>query len=257
MREPLYDFEADKVAHIYLKVDPFLNDYPQFHDSVEFVFIKQGVVDCYLEQKHQVLVSGDIFFAESYETHHYIAQSEKVEAIVLVLAREYIQVFRKIYPGLTFSTFLTDKDKNKVLFTIMEEWLSIDNKTQIHNYAKATDLFAALVDIYPMINRHEYEGNILQKELLRYIHLHYLEDITVIKMAHDLGYSPEYCSRVLKKTLKNGVRTYINSLRIRKAKELFEDKSLQLTQSEILYQCGFSSPSTYYRVKKQIEKAYR
>ena len=87
-----------------------------------------------------------------------------------------------------------------------------------------------------------------------YIHQHYLEDITVISMAHDLGYTPEYCSKNLKKCLKNGVRSYINSLRIKRANELLSDKSLNLSQSEVLYQCGFSSPSTYYRVKKELEE---
>lgn len=253
MKHPYYNFDADESFALYLKEDPLLEDVPHFHDSVEFIFIKKGNVECFLETNSQVLGVGDIFFAESYETHYYLAKEKEISAIVLVLSRDYIQTFRNLYPGLTFETFLTDKEKNAKIFEIMNEWLNTKNRTQIYNHAMVNLLFSSLVEKYEKINRHPYEGDILQKELLRYIHLHYLEDITVISMARDLGYSPEYCSKILKKCLKHGVRTYINSLRLRKAKEMLEDKSLKLTQLEVLYACGFSSPSTYYRVKKQIE----
>lgn len=257
MQQTHYYFDADIASTIYLKEDPILDENPHFHDSVEFIFIKKGSVLCHLEDTSKLLNEGDIFFAESYETHFYEAKTKEVSAIILVLSRDYTQIFRKLYPGLTFETFLADKELNKLIFKIMNEWLQVKNKTQIQNHGYVNMLFSLLIDRYKMINRHAYEGDILEKELLRYIHLHYLEDITVISMAHELGYSAEYCSKILKKCLKSGVRTYINSLRLKKANELLSDKSLNLSQSEVLYQCGFSSPSTYYRVKKQFEENER
>ena len=178
---------------------------------------------------------------------------EDFSAIVLVVSREYLKIFRNLYPGLSFETFLDNKEKNKSIIEIMNEWLERGKNNHLLNHAYINRLFAALVESYPLIEKEAPQGNVLIKDLLRYIHLHYLEDITVLSMAHDLGYSPEYCSKILKKVLKKGVRTYINSLRLKKANELMNNKSLNLSQLEILYQCGFTNPSTFYRVKKQFE----
>ena len=253
MLQPHYYLSADLTSTIYLKEDPILDDSPHFHDSIEFIFIKKGNVECHLENKTMVLSEGDIFFAESYETHFYKMLEPDVLAIVLVLSRDYTSIFRKLYQGLTFDTFLTNKKANEPIFDLMNKWVKCPEKTQIFNHGEVNSLFALLIERYRTIPRHKYEGDILEKELLRYIHLHYLEDITMKSMAHEFGYSPEYCSKVLKKCLNNGVRTYINSLRLKKANELLSDKSRSLTQLEVLYLCGFSSPSTYYRVKNELE----
>ncbi len=253
MEQSQYCFEADLSSAIYLKEDNLLGSNPHFHDSMEFIFIKRGSAVCHLDDRFMTLNEGDIFFVESYQTHYYEA-SDDILAIVLVLSRDYSQTFRTLYPGLTFEPYLLDKEKNKELFDLMNKWVVSDNKTQLYNQGQTSILLSLLINKYSLVEREEYQGDILLKELLKYIHSHYLEDITVISMAHDLGYTPEYCSKILKKCLKNGVRSYINSLRIKKANELLSDKSLNLSQSEVLYQCGFSSPSTYYRVKKELEE---
>ena len=131
MKQPYYNFDADESAAIYLKEDPILDDVPHFHDSVEFIFVTKGRIECFLESKSEILDYGDIFFAESYETHYYRPMSEEISAIVLVLSRDYIQTFRNLYPGLTFDTFLKDKEKNKKIFEIMSEWVTTKNRTQI------------------------------------------------------------------------------------------------------------------------------
>ena len=91
------------------------------------------------------------------------------------------------------------------------------------------------------------------KVLLLYMHEHYLEDITLAKVAKDLGYSVDYCSRIIKKYIGRDFRDYINMLRIRKAQALMLDKSLNMTTLEILYKCGFKSAATFYRAKKRFE----
>ena len=253
MKQGVYYLEADAFSKIYLKLDPDLDRNPHFHDAIELLFFKEGEVLCCCEDQSEVLHPGDIFFCDSYETHYYDILSEHVLAYVLVVSREYTEIFRKLYGDLTFNNFLTNKEMNKKVFDVVDSWLKEGSNSQIANHAYINKILSLLINTYPMINRRSRNNDMLSKELLKYIHLHYLEDITIISIAHDLGYSPEYCSKILKNCLKTGIRDYINSLRINKANELMNDKSLNLSQLEILYQCGFSSPSTYYRVKKKFE----
>ena len=127
-----------------------------------------------------------------------------------------------------------------------------ENRTTLYNYGCTDILFSMLVERYPLIKKQDSKADTAIKEFLMYIHQHYQEDITLNSMAHDLGYTVEYCSRVLKKALNVNFRTYVNTLRLRKAKELEADNPQKLTQSEILYKCGFNSPATYFRVKKAL-----
>lgn len=248
-----YNIEADEYLHIFFEEDFYLEERPQFHDSIELIFMTKGSAKAHLEDKCEIINPGDIFFVESYETHYYEMLGQ-IKAIVLVLSREYLDHFRQIYKGLTFQTYLKDKNKNAPIFEFVREWMGHENKSRLFNHGKADILFTMLLDSYPLIKRHEYVGDVFLKELLRYVHLHYLEDISLASMAHDLGFTVEYCSKTLKKGLNCNFRTYINSLRLKKVAELEADKSLNLTQSEILFKCGFSSPATYYRVRKQLEK---
>ena len=92
------------------------------------------------------------------------------------------------------------------------------------------------------------------KQILEWVDSNYLDDsITMKTVAKRMGYSVGYCSQVFRQTTNMSFRDYINLKRLKKAKELFSDKTLDLSAYDILYQCGFKCPSTYYRVKKRME----
>lgn len=97
-------------------------------------------------------------------------------------------------------------------------------------------------------------GKALVKEILNYIQEHCLEKITLTAVAQAVGYSSDHCSKVLRTATGLSFRDYINLLRLKKAEEMFADKSLKLTTLEILYRCGFNNSATYYRAKKKLQK---
>lgn len=100
-------------------------------------------------------------------------------------------------------------------------------------------------------------GKALVKDILNYIQTHYLESITLSKVAQAVGYSSDHCSKVLRSAVGLSFRDYINLLRLKRAEEMLADKSLKLTTLEILYRCGFNNSATYYRAKKKLENEGR
>jgi AraC-like DNA-binding protein len=100
-------------------------------------------------------------------------------------------------------------------------------------------------------------GKALVKDMLNYIQTHYLEDITLPKVAQAVGYSADHCSKALRAASGLNFRDYVNMLRLKRAEEMFADKSLKLTTLEVLYRCGFNNSATYYRAKKKLEKEGR
>ena len=177
-----------------------------------------------------------------------------VLAFVLVLSREYLEDFYELYANQTFMTYMSDKKKNQRIFELIERWYGETEKTHIKDLGYANLLFSYFIEEYSLTKRaHKNVREELIKVLLLYIHEHYLENITLAKVSKDLGYSVDYCSRIIKKYIGRDFRDYINMLRIRKAQALMLDKSLNMTTLEILYKCGFQSAATFYRAKKRFE----
>lgn len=249
-----YSGETDRAKYIYLKKDNLLQPIGEFHDSIEIIFMLEGKADGYLYDRAYLLEPGDIFFVDSYEGHCYKPLTEKLQAYVLVLSREYLQNFRELYPDQTFMTYMSDKKINEKIFRLVAAWYEETNKMHIKDLGYANILFSYLLENYALTKRTEKnDKEEFIKVLLLYLHEHYLEDITLNSVSKDLGYSADYCSKVLKKSIGRSFRDYINILRIRKANALMADKSLNMTTLEILYKCGFKSPTTFYRVKKRFE----
>lgn len=254
IKEQYYNNEADELMQLYFKEDPSLETRPQFHDAIEFIIMTEGSAEAYNGDSMKVISEGDIFFAESYESHHYKQLSESLKAFVIVISRDYLKSFRELYPDSTLPTYMLDKDFNNTLIPLIRKWKERENNTTLFNNGCISLLFSSLISNYSMVKRKDCSDDVLVKDLIKYIHSHYLDDINLRDMAYSFGYTVEYCSKTLKKAIRCNFREYVNMLRLRKANELLNDKSLNLTQSEILYSCGFSSPATYYRVKKQFEK---
>ena len=246
-----YSIDADEHLHLFFEEDRYLEERPQFHDSIELIFMTSGKAIAHIENHQEEIVPGDIFFVDSYSTHFYEMIGD-ITAIVLVLSREHTERFYRLYNGLTFNPYLKNKEKNKEIISFVKAWMNKENRTTLYNYGCTDILFSMLVERYPLIKKQDSKADTAIKEFLMYIHQHYQEDITLNSMAHDLGYTVEYCSRVLKKALNVNFKTYVNTLRLIKAKELEADNPQKLTQSEILYKCGFNSPATYFRVKKTL-----
>ena len=92
------------------------------------------------------------------------------------------------------------------------------------------------------------------KQILEWIDGNYTDDsITMKTVAKRIGYSVGYCSQIFRMATNMDFRDYINLKRLKRVKELLSDKTLNLTTFDILYQCGFKCPSTFYRVKKRLE----
>ncbi len=248
-----YSGETDSAKYIYLKKDDLLQPVGEFHDSIEIIFMLEGRAEGHLYDRTYILEPGDIFFVDSYEGHWYKHLTEKILAYVLVLSREYLQAFRDLYPNQTFMTYMSDKKVNEKLFRLISDWYYEENKIHIKDLGYANVLFSYLLESYALTKRTiKNDREEFIKVLLLYLHEHYLEDITLAKVSKALGYSVDYCSKVLKKSIGRSFRDYINMLRIRKANALMQDKSLDMTTLEILYKCGFKSAATFYRAKKHF-----
>lgn len=254
MKYGYYLRDADQAKQIYLSEDIYMSESAEFHDSLEFIFVLEGEILANISDDSRVLSSGMICFVNSYENHFYKPLTEKTNAYVLVISREYTRTFQELYDGMYFNTFMLNTKINEEIFSLMRTWLGIKEKTYLKNYAYTNLLFAMLIDKYGLMRHKRKSSDVALKQVLMYIHEHYLEKITMQSMSKAIGYSSDYCAKILKKNLNYDFKTYVYVLRFRKARELFSDSTLQYTVKEVAAKLGFGTVSTYYRAKRILEE---
>ena len=84
-----------------------------------------------------------------------------------------------------------------------------------------------------------------------YLDTHYTEKVSLDVLADQFFISKFYLTRVFKEQYGVSINTYIQNLRITKAKQMlrFTDKKLE----DIGYQCGLGAPHYFSRIFKQVE----
>lgn len=84
-----------------------------------------------------------------------------------------------------------------------------------------------------------------------YLEAHYTEDISLEDVAEQVNISPQYFSKLIKKTTGLNFIDWLSMLRVKKAKELFN--TTNLTVKEVCFMVGYKDPNYFSRIfKKRI-----
>lgn len=147
-------------------------------------------------------------------------------------------------------TRLTDLQDNKI---------SKENETAVCTYSALSKLLLSellihIKDYIYILEQKEYESHQIVNnkvdKIIKYICKHYTEDLTLTSIAEQFYISPFYLSKIFKRSTNLSIVEYINSLRIRHAKELLETSSTKI--AEIAEIVGFSSSSHFSRTFKLV-----
>lgn len=91
----------------------------------------------------------------------------------------------------------------------------------------------------------------LFKRVEQYIISNIKEELDLESIANNFNLSPYYFSRSFKETMGCNLSDYINSVRIKKAKELLKKNEMSI--KEIGYEVGYSDPNYFSKVFKKYE----
>ncbi|MHC5249242.1 helix-turn-helix domain-containing protein [Enterococcus sp. LJL90] len=88
-------------------------------------------------------------------------------------------------------------------------------------------------------------------EIIHYINENYQEDLYLGAISEKFGLTESYLSRLIKEKLDMTFKTYLNNLRVQKAKNIMASSNVLIQEvSEIV---GFKNVNSFIRVFKQIE----
>lgn len=106
--------------------------------------------------------------------------------------------------------------------------------------------------IFQFCNRDKFslESSTASK-IFMYIHENFDKDISLTDIAQHFNLSESYISKLFKNSLDVNFKTYVNKLKIKKAKELLNTKNYKV--SDITAMVGCNNTNTFIRIFKQYE----
>lgn len=132
-----------------------------------------------------------------------------------------------------------------VLYSSLEESCNRDDID-----TRVLKLFSSL------INKVERESQVIRHDLKEtmtaYIKNNYHDDIMLVDLAEELQISLKQCSALFKKLTGQNFKDYLNTLRVKKAREILKRES-HVKIHELAGRVGFNSSNTFIRVFKKYE----
>ena len=237
----LYFFKRVTDRDVVREITPAL-----FHGSVEFAFCIEGEFNVWINEVTYTVHAGEIVFIRSLEPHAYYYK-KGVTCYIVVIS----QSFFNEQNGLSFLAFPTlmpkDAHFEKVLQYLDYIWELWDDTSLSLKISFSEMLVYLMKKYYPArpVAPVDEKQDVL-REVVKYICLHFNEDLKVESLARQFGYSPIYFSALFNRFMGMGFRDYLNAYRRIEYKKLRRGKTENPIVADALA-CGFNSMKTFYR----------
>jgi two-component system response regulator YesN len=161
----------------------------------------------------------------------------------------------------------TKRDKILEILVLASHAMRIDNPSEVSfNYTShvnelmgyngdqlmewAFQSFIVITGYVKPINSIDYSNKIVQATK-EYLETHYADEISLENVAEQVNISPQYFSKLIKKTTGFNFIDWLSMLRVKKAKELLSNSNF--TVKEVCFMVGYKDPNYFSRIfKKRI-----
>lgn len=240
---------------------------PHWHYAVEIIMPIENTYTVIAQREETVLNPYDIMFIPAGELHEVKApdSGSRIIALFDYAAISNLKSFASLTPFLSQATVLRYDPNSPVyvreynlIHQIIEEYTTQNSFFELVIYSRLLSFFVAL-GRFKMLGDKDYakaDSN-RQKELSKklaiafeYIDAHYTEDVSLDDVAFVAGFSKFHFSRLFKQCSGQNLHEYLCYKRIKASEILLLKPELSIT--EIAFQSGFSSLSTFNRIFKSI-----
>ena len=255
-----YETDADKTDYIKFDLLSETSIYPHFHKSIEFVYCVDGILSTIINGEKISLYKDEMYALPSLYIHaHKQLKGNKIYAFVF--SQNYFDDFKKSFPEKTFDIILNNKEKNREIFTVLENIHDLFNQYNfdynkipyLERQAVINHFLYTLTRIYPLRDFSHEKTDDYFLEILQYINSHYTENLSLTSLANHFNYNKKYFSDLFNKKTGFNLKSYINNLRVENAIAQMENQKNKKTITEIAFDCGFNSIASFYRALKNFK----
>ena len=220
---------------------------PHFHRCIEMLYITHGKMEGEVDGKQFIAEKDDIVFIRRCAIHAY-TPTPHYGNVVLIVKSSYADDFTAILEKSTLPPLLCDKPYNR---SILPEFIRLFRAQQnAEHFLIAKGLvniiFGKLFSHYPCepVSTAPNLSTILS--VLNFIDRHYSEHISLDSLAAEFGYNKYYFSRLFNTYIGDSLNGYINMVRVNNVIALAKKRD-SLNLSDLIYESGFDSLTTFYR----------
>jgi len=254
MKDVFYESNKDKSSDIFAEKQKEFGGRFHFHRAFELAYITDGRARYLIEDENFIAEKDQIVFAHCYYRHKSF-EDIKHEKYVIAVPENLSRDVAVLFSDTTLPMLLPDTEFNRTLLPFFEKLANeCTDMSRILSKGYANIIFGSLSHHYNSIAVKPKNKNVLIiADILEYIDCHFRDKITLESLSATFGYNKTYFSRLFNQHIGMSVNNYINLVRLDRFEKLFADsKSENIT--ELVFDCGFSSLATFYRVREVRRK---
>lgn len=227
---------------------------PHLHEAIEIVYVTEGTIELGVGQELYHMDTGDFAIVFPNVIHHYQAfGTEKNKTIYLFvvpsLLPSYYAELQKCSPEYP----IIKKEQVHIdIVNTMKSLFHIKERSPMLIQAYIQIILAHVFSEMTMIDKSSIGGDDLIYKAVEYVAMNFRNEITLEKMAYDLGVSKYVLSRMFAKTFHCNFNRYVNGVRLNHASAVLENSQESITN--ICLDSGFESQRTFNRVFKERYK---
>ena len=235
-------FHFNKVVE---KEQCFLN----WHENIELLYFKEGEATVYRNGERLPARPGDIMIFPANCMHGVV--SRHVVYDCLIIDRGLGLSAGVDTSALTFPSLVRDRNLAAILLKIAEEKQGSSDDYSVCAVRGAVFALLAYLGRHYAVKSEEFDSRSVEgiKKALKYARDRISEPITVEALAKVAGFSKFHFSREFKRVSSYTVVTYLNLLRVEKAKGMLS--SGEYTVGETAQACGFHNLSYFSKVFRE------
>lgn len=228
------------------------------HRNIEIYCVIKGTSLVSINDREYTLTEGQAVVINGMQIHSYENSEGTIVAFVLIGTR-YLQLFNSIYPEKSLPEFLYDEKANDTLLRIIDSIAyKYDDFDPFESIGYTNLIIHNIVARYGVESTKKSNKRFIFSDIIQYIYDNYTEDLSLEALAQKFNYAPRSIGHMFNKYVKMDIRNFINSVRVEKVIEMNADpdnsgKTILTLASE----CGFKSPSSFYRAYNKNYKQNR
>lgn len=223
-----------------------------FHLNLEVLLLRKGSYTICLGDKRQEVGAGSVVVFDSYEIHAYeeCVLPEERDSCVVIFPYRYLRKFNEWRKNFKIAEpILCDGALCDELLEIADKYLTGGEEIK----EAAADLFLArLYERLTFAENKARDEGALVRQILSFIQENFQDDVSRKTLAHALGYTEAHISRVFHRYIGKSISEYVNGLRLAYVERL-RAAGDRRTTLDLLYEAGFKSQQTYYRVQQKVK----
>lgn len=226
---------------------------PHLHEAIEMVYVTDGKLEIGVGQELYHMEAGDFAIIFPNVIHHYQVFSQESKAIYILANPSVCPSYSKELQGFSPQFPIMKKESLHLdIINSMKTLTKMGDDDKMLSNAYIQMILAHVISEMKMIEKGTIGGDDFIYRVVEYVAKNFRKEMTLGKMASDLGISKYVLSRIFAKTFHCNFTKYVNGIRLNYAKAMLENTQEPITY--ICLECGFESQRTFNRVFKEYYK---